>query len=92
MHLRRGTSGPRSPLTLERRKKRTAALFIVPTEHRDIPAIYAKFDEPLRVHGEAERELMGLDQEDVEEIAADRANPCGVPPFLGARFQAVDQL
>jgi low affinity Fe/Cu permease len=48
-------------------------LFITRTEHRDTQAIHAKIDELLRAHGEARTELAGLDEQDIDEIAAHRS-------------------
>jgi low affinity Fe/Cu permease len=47
-------------------------LFIQRAEHRDTQAIHAKLDELLRVEGRARRELMTVDQEEPETIAAQR--------------------
>ena len=47
-------------------------LFIQRAEHRDTQAIHAKLDELLRVEGRARNELIRLDQEEPEKIAAQR--------------------
>jgi low affinity Fe/Cu permease len=47
-------------------------LVIQRAEHRDTQAIHAKLDELLKVHGDAEDELMGIDEKDAEEIERDR--------------------
>lgn len=43
-------------------------LVIQRAEHRDTQAIHAKLDELLRIHGDANNELMQVDEEDAEEI------------------------
>jgi low affinity Fe/Cu permease len=43
-------------------------LFIQRAEHRDTQAIHAKLDELLKVHGDAQNNLMNLDDEDAEEV------------------------
>ena len=47
-------------------------LVIQRAEHRDTQAIHAKLDELLKVHGDAEDKLMGIDEKDAEEIERDR--------------------
>ena len=47
-------------------------LVIQRAEHRDTQAIHAKLDELLKVHGDAEDELMSIDDKDAEEIESDR--------------------
>ena len=47
-------------------------LVIQRAEHRDTQAIHAKLDELLKVHSDAEDELMGIDEKDAEEIERDR--------------------
>lgn len=47
-------------------------LVIQRAEHRDTQAIHAKLDELLKVNGDADSELMNVDQEDAEEIEAKR--------------------
>jgi low affinity Fe/Cu permease len=47
-------------------------LVIQRAEHRDTQAIHAKLDELLKVHGDAEDELMSIDDKDAEEIERDR--------------------
>jgi len=47
-------------------------LFIQRAEHRDTQAIHAKLDELLKVHGEAENDLMNLDDEEVEDVERTR--------------------
>ena len=47
-------------------------LVIQRAEHRDTQAIHAKLDELLKVHDDAEDELMGIDEKDAEEIERDR--------------------
>jgi low affinity Fe/Cu permease len=48
-------------------------LVIQRAEHRDTQAIHAKLDELLKIHGEAEDELMSIDDKDAEEVERDRA-------------------
>src|ERR1700743_2958832 len=43
-------------------------LFSQRAEHRDTQAIHAKLDELLKVHGQAENDLMHLDDEEVEDV------------------------
>ena len=43
-------------------------LFIQRAEHRDTQAIHAKLDELLKAHGDADNDLMKLDDEDAEEV------------------------
>jgi len=47
-------------------------LFIERAEHRDTQAIQAKLDELLRAHGEANSELVHLDEQTAEEIEEHR--------------------
>jgi hypothetical protein len=47
-------------------------LFIQRAEHRDIQAIHAKLDEVLKTQGNAENDLMDLDDLDAEEVEATR--------------------
>ena len=47
-------------------------LVIQRAEHRDTQAIHAKPDELLKVHGDAEDELMSIDDKDAEEVERDR--------------------
>jgi low affinity Fe/Cu permease len=47
-------------------------LVIQRAEHRDTQAIHAKLDELLKVHGDAQDELMSVDEKDAEEIERDR--------------------
>lgn len=55
-------------------------LFIQRAEHRDTQAIHAKLDELLRVEGRARSELMKVDQEEPEKIAAQREKDFDRPP------------
>ena len=41
-------------------------------EHRDTQAIHAKLDELLKVHGDANNEIMSLDDKDAEEVERER--------------------
>ena len=52
-------------------------LFIQRSEHRDTQAIHAKLDELLRVEGRARNELMKVDREEPEKIAAQREKDFG---------------
>jgi low affinity Fe/Cu permease len=47
-------------------------LVIQRAEHRDTQAIHAKLDELLKVHVDAQDELMSVDEKDAEEIEHDR--------------------
>jgi low affinity Fe/Cu permease len=47
-------------------------LVIQRAEHRDTQAIHAKLDELLKVHVDAQDELMSVDDKDAEEIEHDR--------------------
>jgi low affinity Fe/Cu permease len=47
-------------------------LFIQRAEHRDTQAIHAKFDELLKVHNDADDDLMKLDDKDAEEVEQER--------------------
>jgi low affinity Fe/Cu permease len=47
-------------------------LVIQRAEHRDTQAIHAKLDALLKVHGDAEDELMSIDDKDAEEVERDR--------------------
>lgn len=47
-------------------------LFIQRAEHRDTQAIHAKLDELLKVHGQAQKGLMDIDDEEVEEVEQER--------------------
>jgi len=47
-------------------------LVIQRAEHRDTQAIHAKLDELLRIHSDANNDLMRLDEEDAEEIESER--------------------
>jgi low affinity Fe/Cu permease len=43
-------------------------LFIQRAEHRDTQAVHAKLDELLKVHGNAENDLMNVDDKEPEEV------------------------
>jgi low affinity Fe/Cu permease len=47
-------------------------LFIQRAEHRDTQAIHAKLDELLKVHNDADDDLMKLDDKDAEEVEQER--------------------
>ncbi len=47
-------------------------LVIQRAEHRDTQALHAKLDELLRIHGDADANLMRVDEEDAEEIESER--------------------
>jgi low affinity Fe/Cu permease len=49
-------------------------LVIQRAEHRDTQAIHAKLDALLKVHGDADDELMSVDDKDAEEVERDRDN------------------
>lgn len=62
-----------SPGTLEWHGAATLAtwlmtLFIQRAEHRDTQAIHAKLDELLHVHGQAEKQITHLDDQEPEQI------------------------
>jgi low affinity Fe/Cu permease len=48
-------------------------LFIQRAEHRDTQALQGKLDELLRAHGEAREKITQLDEQEPEEIEAQRA-------------------
>jgi low affinity Fe/Cu permease len=47
-------------------------LLIQRAEHRDTQALHAKLDELLKVHGDAQDELMNVDDKDAEEVERER--------------------
>jgi low affinity Fe/Cu permease len=47
-------------------------LVIQRAEHRDTQAIHAKLDALLKAHGDADDELMSVDDKDAEEVERDR--------------------
>jgi low affinity Fe/Cu permease len=54
-------------------------LVIQRAEHRDTQALHAKLDELLKVHGDANSELMNIDDKDAEEVERERENARSSP-------------
>jgi low affinity Fe/Cu permease len=47
-------------------------LVIQRAEHRDTQAIHAKLDELLKAEGNADNDVMGIDDKDAEEVESER--------------------